>query len=187
MLQRIIYTLKQTISYRRQLGQIARQQAGIITTQIAGEMLQNYQALILDFDGVLAAHGEIQARADVEMWLDKCFESLGDKPIFILSNKPMPKRIAYFKKRFPSIQFVTGVAKKPYPDGLKHIAKQQGFKPKELVLVDDRLLTGVLASCIAGTEVIYISPAYSNFKKHPLQESFFASLRLLERQILRWF
>jgi len=187
MLKRIGYTLKMAWRYRQDLGTIARNKS-LATTQIQPQYLQQQaKVLVLDFDGVLAAHGAIAALPTVEKWLDQCVQHWGIEQIFILSNKPMPSRIAYFAKRYPKLRFITGVAKKPYPDGLRFICERYGFQAKELVLLDDRLLTGMLASCIAGTQAIYIYPAYRDFKAHPIKEGFFAGLRLSERQFLRWF
>jgi hypothetical protein len=49
------------------------------------------------------------------------------------------------------------------------------------VLLDDRLLTGVLATCLAGTGVVYITAPYVSFRNRFLVEGFFALIRIVER------
>jgi len=189
MLNRFLYSLHMGWRYRQQLAMILRQtppNQGCIDVQPT-DWLNKAKVWVLDFDGVLAAHGELKAHAEVEIWLDQCVDCWGAEQIFILSNKPIPARLHYFEQRYPSIHFVINVAKKPYPDGLQTISRQTGLAISQLVLLDDRLLTGILAACIAGAQAIYISRAYTNKSKRPIKEAFFALLRYLERQFLAYF
>lgn len=141
--------------------------------------------LVLDFDGVLAGHDALYPTPEVEQWLRKLTHTIGEQRIAILTNKPKPERVEYFNKHFPSIFLLQGVRKKPYPDGLLDIAFYKGVPPHRLVLVDDRLLTGMLATCLAFTQGWYFYPARRNFWRHPIKESFFSLLRLLERGLMK--
>lgn len=143
--------------------------------------------LALDFDGVLSAHGAAQPLEELCIWLQDCIDVFGIERVFILSNKPMPVRIAFFAAHFKGLQMISGVRKKPYPDGLQHIATLTGEPAQNIMLVDDRLLTGVLAACIAQTQITYITYPYTNFSRKPVQESFFWSLRFLERRLLQGY
>ena len=67
--------------------------------------------LVLDFDGVLAAHGEAYPTEELQPWLHECVDTFGSKHVFVLSNKPSPNRIAYFNHHYPSIQYITEVKK----------------------------------------------------------------------------
>lgn len=143
--------------------------------------------LVLDFDGVLSAHGEVEVCDKTHQWLTAFLAHWDPKAIVILSNKPFAARREAFSRRYPDIEFHIAQRKKPYPDGLHAIMNQKAVRPNEIVLVDDRWLTGMLAACIAGCQGIHIESPKSNFKKRPVKEMFFAMLRGLENQILRWF
>ena len=68
---------------------------------------------------------------------------------------------------------------------VEDIINDAKVKSSEVVLVDDRLLTGVLASLNAKTKIIYITEPRENlFSVFFLQECFFATLRFLEKKIL---
>jgi predicted HAD superfamily phosphohydrolase YqeG len=110
-----------------------------------------------------------------------CSTVFGEERIFILSNRPVPVRADYFHRVFPGIRFVSGVRKKPFPDGLLRIMELSGAVPGQVVMLDDRLLTGVLGACLAGVGVIYITAPYVSLAHRPLHESFFMLLRILER------
>ena len=148
---------------------------------------QGIEILILDFDGVLASHGEIYPARELRNWLYLCVEIFGARNIFILSNKPLVKRIDYFKQHYPGIRYVKEVKKKPYPNGLQKIISLTKKSPKSLMLVDDRLLTGCLAASIANVPVTYISKPYVCISKQPISELFFISLRFLENRLIRLY
>ena len=59
-----------------------------------------------------------------------------------------------------------------------------GQSSENLMLVDDRLLTGGLAACLANVPITYITRPYVHLSKRPLQELFFLMLRFLERRIV---
>ncbi|GAM10495.1 hypothetical protein OR1_02784 [Geobacter sp. OR-1] len=140
--------------------------------------------LALDFDGVLAPHGRPEPVAEITEWLANCCTVFGPDRIYILSNKPTRERIDWFNSRFPGMRFISGVRKKPYPDGLDKVIEQAAATPAEVILLDDRLLTGVLATCLAGTRVAYINRPYTDFRNNPVQELFFAALRTVERILI---
>ena len=142
--------------------------------------------IALDFDGVLASHGEAKPLAEAEAWLTQITQSIPESHFALLSNKPFGKRLEYFQKHFPQIVIISGVAKKPYPEGLNRLVEHFNCLKSELALVDDRLLTGMLAVCLAGVQGVYVTKAYQNFKKRPIAESFFWLLRKIERRGIRW-
>jgi len=146
---------------------------------------QGVKILVLDFDGVLAAHGETKPADDLHDWLVQCVNTFGAAQIFVLSNKPLASRIRYFQTHYAGIRYIAGTRKKPYPDGLQEIITLTNQPAKALMLVDDRLLTGILAACIIKVPVIYITKPYVNFLKRPIQELFFTSLRILERYLVQ--
>lgn len=141
--------------------------------------------LVLDFDGVLAPHGELKPLPEVETWLKQLCQAIGEQRIVILSNKPNATRKKYFAQFFPMILFLEGVRKKPYPDGLSIIAEYKGVSPHRIALVDDRLLTGMLATILAYAQGYYFLKPYRNAWKRPVRETFFSFLRVFERTLIR--
>lgn len=137
--------------------------------------------VVLDFDGVLAPHDANTPTPEAQKWLQKLCISIGEPRIAILTNKAKLERLRYFREHFPGIQVVQGVAKKPYPDGLWEIANFRGIESSRLLLIDDRLLTGMLAATLAPCQARYFSKPLRSFKKHFFKEIFFSLLRSTER------
>lgn len=144
----------------------------------------NIKTLILDFDGVLNSHGENNLGPKEFSWLDAFVKDNKDIKIFILSNKPSNIRKYYFRKHFPNIIFVAGKRKKPYPDGLEQVTSLSGESNSNTIIIDDRLATGILAAEIFGCKASLITKPLTKFSKRPLIESFFCSLRFLEKLII---
>jgi predicted HAD superfamily phosphohydrolase YqeG len=188
MIKRIFYSLSQAWRYRRKLisiNQNQTQQAESISSLDCQELYQQgIRALILDFDGVLANHGEIGPAEFLKSWLAQAIMQFGENKLFILSNNPIPGRLAYFATHYPQIQFVNSPRKKPYPDGVLKISQLAGLSSDKILLVDDRLLTGILAAVIANAKVMYITQPLIDWRKRPIREAFFASLRWLERHLI---
>ncbi len=142
-------------------------------------------ALALDFDGVLAHHGAPEPLPEAVAWMRRCEEVFGGERIFILSNKPTEGRRRWFAEKFPSVRFISGVRKKPFPDGLNKTGELAGVPLSSIMMVDDRLLTGCLAALVAGARPCYIRRPYACFTCRPFAELFFRSLRVLERLFVR--
>jgi predicted HAD superfamily phosphohydrolase YqeG len=147
--------------------------------------LSGIAALALDFDGVLAAHGEPVPLPEAIAWLKRCEMIFGGDKIFILSNKPTDGRRQWFSEQFPAMRFISGVRKKPYPDGLKKTGELAGVPLSAIMMVDDRLLTGCLAAVAAGARPCYIRRPYVALGNRPLAELFFAALRIFERAAIK--
>ncbi|MCK5521674.1 MAG: HAD family hydrolase [Thiomargarita sp.] len=185
LFKRILFTLRMLHRYRHALAKIdsttPRQTYQISPTNLKHNGIK---VLVLDFDGVLAAHGEALPNQELQPWLHDCVNTYGSTQVFVLSNKPLQSRINYFNQL--KIRCIAGVKKKPYPDGLQKIIALTGQSPETVMLVDDRLLTGCLAACIAGNSVTLITRPYVSLSKRPIQELFFMTLRFLERYIVQW-
>lgn len=155
--------------------------------QLAPEVLltSGIVALALDFDGVLANHGAATPLPAAVAWLKHCEAVFGGDKIFILSNKPTEGRRQWFAAQFPAIRFISGVRKKPYPDGLIKVGALAGVPLPSILMVDDRLLTGCLAALVAGAHPCYIRRPYASFSFRPFAELFFWKLRLAERLLVR--
>ena len=142
---------------------------------------EGIKGIILDFDGVLAAHSEPEPRAEVSIWLNNLYKNFGPHYIFILSNQPTEQRNNYFKKYYPGVLFLTGVKGKPYPDGIFALIKKSGLSPKELLLIDDRLLTGILAAMIAGIQARWVAKPYQDIRFYAVREKIIQGFRWAER------
>lgn len=190
MIKRWWFALKEGFVLRKQLKNFLIDPSKQINslTEITAQRLdqQNIAILILDFDGVLAGHGASQPLPEVENWLTTLSQTIGEQRIALLTNKPIHPRLQYFAKHFPGIHVVQGVRKKPYPDGILEVANYRGLPPHRVLLVDDRLLTGMLATCLAYSQGWYFRRPYSNYWHRPLKESFFSFLRCLERALFYW-
>jgi predicted HAD superfamily phosphohydrolase YqeG len=142
-------------------------------------------ALALDFDGVLSPHGCAAPVPEAVDWLTRSGAVFGENKVFILSNKPTEVRRRWFAEHFPEMRFISGVRKKPFPDGLTIIAELSGVPPSAVVMVDDRLLTGCLGAILAGARPCYISNPSVSFRYRPFAEMFFMVIRKMERAVVR--
>lgn len=142
-------------------------------------------ALALDFDGVLASHGSPVPIPEAVAWMKRCEAVFGGERIFILSNKPTDGRKRWFAENFPAMRFISGVRKKPYPDGLNKTGELAGVPLSSVMMVDDRLLTGCLAALVSGARPCYIRRPYVSFGHRPVAELFFWLLRICERVVVR--
>lgn len=186
MIARSFYTLKLMSQHRSALRSFCSDSANHIDSIVnldVSLLSKRAHILALDFDGVLAAHGKPELEASVEQWLRTLIQQVSPERIVILSNKPTAQRRDYFKRNFEGVDFIGGVRKKPYPDGLQVICEQKAVPASEVLLIDDRLLTGVLATIEAGSQAIWITKAFSSFKHDFVGECFFAFLRWMERLI----
>lgn len=185
-MKRLCFTIRMSWYRRKEIGCIAQNKHHIKNIlQLDPKKLKqlgiNY--IVLDFDGVLATYGQSSLDNCTRKWLKCLVNEYDEHNIFILSNKPTPRRVNYFAKHFPNIKFITNCLKKPYPDGLFKIQKKIFCKMHELALIDDRLLTGCLACILAGSFPLLVTNPRCNYLRYPLKESFFSLLRFIERLI----
>ena len=185
--RRMGYAMRMGMRHRRNLIALLRRHGmapNVATLEPNTLKKRGISILAVDFDGVLASHGEDHPKPKTAIWLQECVRVFGAEGVFILTNKPSLARKDYFQKKFPGITVVSGVRKKPFPDGLNCIIHTTGVHSDMVLLLDDRLLTGGVAACLAGTQMIYISRPYIGWSKRPVQETFFFFLRHLERIFL---
>ena len=185
---RILASIILGFRFRSELGHILRETPrdnSVLSLDPARLKASGIAVLALDFDGVLSPHGFSAPIPPTREWLSRCAAVFGEENIFILSNKPTETRQRWFAEHFPRIHFISGVAKKPYPDGLQKTAEIAHTPLSSIMMVDDRLLTGCLAALNAGTRCAYIRNPYISQQKHPLIELFFFLLRIGERFVVR--
>lgn len=188
MIERILYALNMAWRYRKTL-RIYRRDA---TLQISNVLELNpislkergFKILILDFDGVLAAYGEVYLSPEIDSWMNFCVQILGEGNVFILSNQATQERANYFAKTFKGVKLIFPAKKKPYPNGILQILQLTKAVPEEVLVVDDRLLTGILATIIANIPGCYVTKPFICLNKRPIAELFFIALRKMERLFL---
>jgi len=142
---------------------------------------EGIRILALDFDGVLSPHGSGAPIPEAVGWLRRCASVFGEDHLFILSNKPTQERKEWFAENFPALRFISGVRKKPFPDGLNKIGELSQAPLSSILMVDDRLLTGCLAAITASARPCYIRKPYVALSDNFFTEMFFVSIRCAER------
>jgi len=187
MRSRLVYMVKQAIRHRCALPPTDNcVVAGVEQVDFRAWHVKGIRAIVFDFDGVLAAQDRLSPDAKGADALTKAVNVFGDW-VFILSNQPSPLRIQKTRSLFPRIPFIIASRKKPYPDGLLEIVKITGCLPEQVMLIDDRLLTGGLAAQIAQTQFCYIKYAVTAFTKQPFTEAIWLFVRLVEKMFFWGF
>ncbi len=185
---RFFYALKKAWALRRVLAEWSQDPRCLLSELriLSPEWLRqkNVRILALDFDGVMASHGQLVPEPVVQQWLAELLLNWTEGQVVILSNKPLPERQRFFKDHFPKVTLIQDVRKKPYPDGLQLIQARYACPPENILLVDDRWLTGMLAAAVAGTQALYLKQPYVCYQRRPLVEGWFSILRGLERGYL---
>ena len=182
MIKRFIFTVHEALNHKKELKALPYAK-NIVSIDWNGLYESGIRVIVLDFDGVLAADKQKELYAGVSAVLERVQIIFGDH-VYIFSNQPTPQRQTYFAEYFPKIQFL--VAKqKPYPDGLLSVIVREQVSPEKIVLVDDRVLTGGLASVLAGTQCILIEKPYICFYSNMARELLFMSIRVVERTLFR--
>jgi len=179
------YALRKIISHRKALALWKKDPKRSVLRLVDLDPFDLHQSgirvCVLDFDGVLASHGELEPLPEVKAWILEAIGVFGAPQIFILSNNPKTEREIFFRKHFGGIHFITPKHKKPHPQGLQEILKQTKVSAAQVLLIDDRLWTGMLSTVLAGVRGIWVKHPYQDFSKRPLQESFFFLLRFCEK------
>jgi HAD superfamily phosphatase (TIGR01668 family) len=191
MIYRIIYACVQAWRYRSALASYIHnhdlQVASVVDVKPQKLFEQGIQSLIIDFDGVLASHGEIEPTVIATQWLRECCKVFGPNRIFILSNRPTLERKHYFAKYFVGLNFVVATHKKPFPHSILKIIKTTKLSPEEILVLDDRLLTGILAAIISKVRAYLITEPFVDHQHCHKRESIYAFVRRLESAIFRHY
>lgn len=177
--------LQHRISLKKYLMDLSLQTQTIFNCNLIQIKKTGIKILVLDHDGVLAGHDVDELDIKTKTWLDRCVHTFGEGRVFILSNRPTLNRQNYYKENFPGVRFVWVAKKKPYPDGLLEILKQTKANPQEVLIMDDRLLTGVLAAILVGVKALWVTEPRIEWNKNPIQELFFIILRKIERLLAK--
>lgn len=197
---RYLFTIKQFYHYGARLKQYLQDpklQSSTVAAMLPDQLYrQGIRVLVIDFDGVLAPHAAAKPLDSCVQWLAACQRCFGAEHVFILSNKPTLVRQQYFNNATSRVapnmpqsmpRLITGNRKKPYPDGILTIMDLTKCKPSEVLVIDDRLATGILAAELAGSKAILITKPLIDLAANPVRETFFIILRYLERLFCKFF
>lgn len=182
MIERLIFSIKEAIKHKKDLKALPYAK-NIISIDWQKLYESGIRVVVLDFDGVLAADKQEQLHPGVDVILNTILRIFGDH-VYIFSNQPTLQRKEYFAKYFPRIQFLIA-KKKPYPDGLNEVVRLEKVCSEEVILIDDRVLTGGLATVLANVKCVLIEKPYVSFSKNRVREWIFISLRAIERMFFR--
>jgi len=143
------------------------------------------QLLLLDFDGVLSSHGAIKPTESVINWLKQLDSHFSLKKVCIYSNNLFTERVRYIESTFPEIHLMHFLKKKPYPDDLLRLLQTRQLSPSDVLVVDDRITSGILSACIIGTEALLPRKAVVDYRGSFVKECFYSAVRFLERVVVR--
>lgn len=184
ILSRFIYTIKKAFTYRNSLrcylDKPDLQVSKVEDITLAYLKQNGIKVIVLDYDGVLSAHGQNDIVPLARSWLKKMLVSFPGR-IYFLSNGIYKERIAYCQQEYPEVKFVIGDKKKPYPDGLEFIQQDSSTQKSEICMVDDRLLMGILAACIFGCKALWVTAPIVDKKSHFWVESLFQYIRMVDK------
>lgn len=181
-IERIIFTCQKAWKHRQALKAIPDVK-DILSIDWPALHASGIRVVVLDFDGVLAPDNHMSINGAVSAVLKTAKDIFGS-PVFILSNNPTKERQAFFARHFPEFVFIMA-KKKPYPDGLLGIISREQCNAAEVILIDDRLLTGGLAATLAETKCLLIKNPYRQLRGNACRELAFMLLRAIERLLLR--
>ena len=189
MIKRILYTTSKMIQQWSELKNYRNnsklQIKNVLELNPIEIKEQGIKCLALDMDGVLTAYGEEKLSPSIATWLDHCLQIFGYGKVFILSNKSTLGRIEYFSKKFKGLGVMVPERKKPYPDGIQQILQLTKIKAQELLVIDDRLLTGILAAILVNVPARYVTKPMINLHSQTMTELFFIGLRTFEKALFR--
>ena len=148
-------------------------------------MQYRIKLLVLDFDGVLSSHGKTRLTGSVSLWLTQLSNDFPLKQICIHSNNLFDSRIQYLENAFPDIEIIYFTQKKPYPHDLLNIVQRRKLKPQDILVVDDRLTSGILCACLIGARGLLITKPFIDYRAATIKEFFFTFVRFIERKTIK--
>lgn len=189
-LVRYAYAIQQVAIHRQALLQYQQDASlrcpRLLDLDLKSLYQQGVRVLVLDFDGVLSGHDGPEPLSELRPWLaEACAVFNGH--LFVLSNTPSQVRANFFKQHYPQIGFLKPTRAKPYPDGLLSVTTQTQIPPEAVLMIDDRMFTGILSALLAKTRALLITQPYIDWRSHPFKEMFFSSLRHIEVWMLKFF
>nr|WP_052471729.1 hypothetical protein [Coxiella burnetii] len=60
------------------------------------------------------------------------------------------------------------------------------MKPKAILVIDDRLTSGILSACLIGAKALLITKPFINYRAATIKELFFTAIRFIERKVIQW-
>ena len=188
-LEKIVFAISESNDHRADLKKVLKDKTLSIQTlsDLDPKILyeQGIRVVVFDFDGVLTPHGDLVIEAKDLLKLQAFCEVFTQPNILIWSNNPVPARMRFLQEHFPGVSWLDGVDK-PNPESLQRLIHAKGCDPKVVLMIDDRLLTGILAGILAGTQVRLVKKPKIRLKGNLSAELGFIILRAIERFVFRF-
>jgi uncharacterized protein len=140
--------------------------------------------LALDFDGVLSYHGAERPSDSVINWLQQLDVTFSLENVCIYSNNLFSARVDFLNHYFPTMKIIYYTKKKPYPDDLLREMQRRNLAPGDILVVDDRLTSGILSACIIGAKAMVVRSPVVNYQKDTIKEYYFRIVRIFERWLV---
>lgn len=130
-------------------------------TYITPEYLREHgiQALILDVDNTLTAHGSQELPSEVDDWLQQMRRE-GFR--LVIASNNMPKRVAPFAKHI-GLEY-RAFCCKPSPLGLLRAHRVLGVPHSAVALVGDQIFTDALGANLYGIPILLVQPMQQDTK-----------------------
>ena len=143
---------------------------------------QGWKGVVLDFDGVLASFNKQKPDLDIIKWVHQ----LSEQGIFVAihsnNNRILEeKRQSWLRRNYPDILWMSSRPYKPNPSTLIHLKQRWKLEGSEIVMIDDRLLTGGKAAYRAGCSFLYIADPLVDRAFEPFAELWLGAVRWIER------
>lgn len=140
------------------------------------------EGLVFDFDAVLNTDGELLIHPSYQRHFSSLLEHF---PVAIYSNAHLPQRKKAMLEAYPNLTWLEIPPKKPSAQRLEEISNIWSLKPQNILMIDDRILTGGLSAYRAGTQFAHIIKPITCYRKRFFRELFFALLRALEGPLVK--
>lgn len=142
------------------------------------------KGVITDLDNTLVAWDEKHATEEVQKWFEEMDKSGIEVMIFSNNNR---SRVELFAE--PLNRPYVYQANKPLKRAFKKAARQMGFKPDEIVVIGDQLLTDILGGNRSGFQTTLVAPIVDTDAKitklnRKIEQKI---MRLLEKRgLIKW-
>ena len=82
----------------------------------------------------------------------------------VYSNNLFAQRVQYIESEFPEMSIVPLTKKKPYIDDLSKLLQERELDPSQVLVIDDRLTSGILAACCLKANALLLKRSHGGVK-----------------------
>lgn len=188
-LEQAVFTLSEASERRPELKKVLKEQGYSIKTiaDLDPQVLydQGIRVVVFDFDGVLAPQDDLHVlEPELKKLADFC-QVFSQQNVIMWSNNPIPARMLALQAQFPDVEWLDDKPK-PHPDAILQLIQVKACDPKVVMVIDDRLLTGILAGILAGTQVRLVTNPKIRKRGNFIVEVGFILLRKIEQFVFKF-